>query len=82
MNAIRLQALLEFDQGVFHAFQCERYKSVPDQHKAMSEAQDWLVEHEMIRCIGEEFFLTEYGKDVRDTAVHAAAKYQSDWEGL
>lgn len=79
---VYLHALLEFDSGEFHDFQCRRSESGRrDRHAQGMRALEWLVEHGLIELIGEEYFLTEYGKDVRDTALHAAAKYVSDWEG-
>lgn len=82
MTDVQLQALLEFDSGEFHAFQCYRSENKRDhRHAECSRAHDWLIEHDMIKLIGEEFFLTEYGKDVRDTALQAATKFMNTWEG-
>ncbi len=57
MNATRLQTLLEFDSGEFHAHQCGRVNDRRTaRHREMSEAQDWLLGQGLIELVGEEFF--------------------------
>lgn len=75
-----LQALLEFDSGEFHAHQGQRFNhNRHSRHKEMSEAADWLLQNGLVEIVGEEFFLTEDGKDVRDSALFVARKQIASW---
>lgn len=82
MTVIQLQTLCEFDSGEFHALQCLRFDGgLRDRHAQGAQAQDWLLEHDLIEVIGDEFHLTVWGKDVLDVASRATARYVASLEG-
>ncbi len=60
---MKLRVLIELDNGEFHAMQCARSDGSRKTHKEMSEAFDWLQDNEFIELVGDEFFVTELGKD-------------------
>lgn len=74
MNSTRLQALIELDSGEFHVFQCIRARSLPIRHREMADAQQWLIAFGMIELVGDEFHLTQSGKDVLEGAAELLYK--------
>ncbi len=64
MNLENLQALLEFDDFVFHHNQIERFKNNDThRHSKMSKAQQWLLDNGLIEILGDEFHLTNHGRE-------------------
>jgi hypothetical protein len=67
MDLVKLQVLLEVDNGEFHTHQSGRYRHTScDRHSEMTKAFDWLHANEYLNWVGTECFLTVKGRDELD----------------
>jgi len=66
----KVQALIEVEEGEFHAHQCERATRSAVAHQSMAHAFDWNRANGHIEVVGDQFVVTEKGKDL----LHALTK--------